>query len=275
MKNFENIKKDAKDFLNGFKNMFNDLKTKGKRHKQIPNLITLSRLGLACFIPPFALSGNLIPATIITIIAAGTDGIDGFTARKLNATSEFGKNLDPVCDKIFASALLIPLMTKLSPLMSLGLGINLVIEAGIAGVNVVSKSKDNRPKTTILGKIKTGFLSIMLATLYASFTFPALVSIVPLIYFITTTTQTLALINYYQIDKKKDIRKNKLKQLDRHIEEIEMANKNIETKDNNLEKNKNYNSEDYKKLKEEIIRTYSISTNENTITNPQDFQKIK
>ena len=266
MKNFENFKKDALEFFNGFKTMFNDLKTKGRRTKQIPNLITSSRLIFALLIPQFALSGNLIMAGILTVIAATTDGIDGFVARKLNAVSEFGKNLDPVCDKLFAGILLIPLLSKISPIVTLGIGLNLALEIGIAGVNLNSKAKGNNPRTTILGKIKTGLLSILMASIYMSFTYTSLISIIPTVYCLTTITQSLTLMNYYRIDKKKDKKKEKL--------EILNNNNSNNLNESELEKvnptnEKKFTSEDYRKLKDEVIRTTSIKTEE------IDFQKTK
>ncbi len=42
-------------------------------------------------------------ATIVLIIAAISDGLDGYIARKLNQVSDFGKVIDPIADKIFLS----------------------------------------------------------------------------------------------------------------------------------------------------------------------------
>jgi len=268
MKETKHFKKDINEFLSGFKTMFNDLKTKGRRKKQIPNLITLSRMGIAVFIPPLAMSGNLIGAGILTVLAAITDGIDGFVARKLNAVSEFGKNLDPVCDKLFASILLMPLISNISPAVSLGIGLNLVLEAGIAGVNLNSKAKGNIPRTTILGKVKTGLLSILMASIYASFTYSSLVSIIPTIYFLTTTIQTTALIDYYKIDKKKDKVKKKLEILD-SLEKNESEDILSNKKENVNNYIKKLTSEDYRQLREEVIRTYSSKQEE------IGFQKIR
>ena len=291
------------EFLTGFKNMINDLGTKGKRRKQIPNLLTLSRIGFALIIPPLAISGSLIPAAILTICAALTDALDGLAARKLNAISEFGKNLDPVCDKIFAGALLIPLIGKVSPLLSFGLGANILLELGIAGVNLKSKVKGNVPRTTILGKVKTATLSALIASLYLSFTYKTIISIIPFIYALTTIIQTITLINYKQIDKKKDMKKAELKKICSPSSEIinsSCFNKNVnkrvidyflskkyrQSSNNNCSKaiiklpydSSIYSVDDYKSLKEEVIRTKSIPTTQTELfegKNNEGFQKIK
>lgn len=255
-----------KDFLSGFKTLFQDLTTKGRRRKQIPNLITLSRLAIACFIPPLALSGSLIAATIVTVIAALTDAIDGIVARKLDAKSEFGKNLDPVCDKLFAGILIVPLLLKMNSLMTIGLGFNLVLEGFIASVNLNSKAKGNEPVTTYPGKVKTAMLSILLGISYLSFSVQIGSVIIPLVYCLTTISQIIALIDYYKIDKNKDSEKRQLKK----ISEINQINSLEENKNLQYNPQKNYTASDYKNLKSEIEKIYNDEEEKDI-----PFQKIK
>ena len=54
-------------------------------------------------------SKNLI-ATVMFILFAATDWLDGFLARKLNQTSSFGAFLDPVADKFLVCASLLALV---------------------------------------------------------------------------------------------------------------------------------------------------------------------
>lgn len=69
----------------------------------IPNLITYFRLLSIPFILIFYLSGIDILqllAFITFILAALSDFLDGYLARKLNQTSLLGKILDPIADKL-------------------------------------------------------------------------------------------------------------------------------------------------------------------------------
>ena len=54
--------------------------------------------------------GHDLAATVIFIVAAATDWLDGYLARRWNETSAFGAFLDPVADKLMVAAALIILV---------------------------------------------------------------------------------------------------------------------------------------------------------------------
>lgn len=78
-----------------------------------PNLLTLLRIAL---IPLFVASYYLpwrhadALAAVLFIVAALTDWLDGFLARRLKQLSPFGAFLDPVADKLMVAAALIVLV---------------------------------------------------------------------------------------------------------------------------------------------------------------------
>ena len=80
----------------------------------IPNILTLLRILLipVLFIV-YVLDtewSNLV-ATVIFVVAAITDWLDGYLARKLNQYTPFGAFLDPVADKLIVATALVLLAT--------------------------------------------------------------------------------------------------------------------------------------------------------------------
>lgn len=76
----------------------------------IPTFLTLFRVALIplfiiCFYLPFQWSG-IVTASIF-LLAAVTDWLDGFLARRWNQTTPFGAFLDPVADKVMVGAALV------------------------------------------------------------------------------------------------------------------------------------------------------------------------
>jgi len=84
----------------------------------VPNLVTLSRIVLipliiGVYYVPYEWLGlhekNLF-ATTVFILAAVTDWLDGYLARRLNQMSAFGAFLDPVADKLIVAGALLVLL---------------------------------------------------------------------------------------------------------------------------------------------------------------------
>jgi len=75
----------------------------------LPTWLTLFRVALlpvmvAVFYLPFP--GHNITAAIVFVLAAITDWLDGYLARRMNLTSAFGAFLDPVADKLMVAVTL-------------------------------------------------------------------------------------------------------------------------------------------------------------------------
>lgn len=66
--------------------------------KLIPNIITMSALCLGLFAVRMAIIGNFEAAAYCIIVSCLFDGVDGNVARKLNASSEFGAQMDSLAD---------------------------------------------------------------------------------------------------------------------------------------------------------------------------------
>ena len=81
----------------------------------VPNLLTWARILLipvvvGVFYLPLTPTEQNFVATAAFLVAAITDWVDGWLARKLNQTSAFGAFLDPVADKLMVAAALVMLV---------------------------------------------------------------------------------------------------------------------------------------------------------------------
>jgi cardiolipin synthase len=81
----------------------------------IPTLLTLTRIAAipliaGLFYLPIDNALRNLLATVMFVVFALTDWLDGYLARKLNQTSAFGAFLDPVADKFLVCASLLVLV---------------------------------------------------------------------------------------------------------------------------------------------------------------------
>jgi CDP-diacylglycerol--glycerol-3-phosphate 3-phosphatidyltransferase len=80
---------------------------------QLPNALTVLRFALVpVFIVLLATAdgGQSWPAAIVFALAAVTDQVDGWLARRLHVESEFGKYADPLADRLMIDAAVIMLV---------------------------------------------------------------------------------------------------------------------------------------------------------------------
>ena len=89
-------------------------KTTEKMILHIPNLLTLFRVILIPVLVVMYFWPSVYREIIITsifVLAALTDWLDGFLARRMNAASALGAFLDPVADKLIVSSALVLLVS--------------------------------------------------------------------------------------------------------------------------------------------------------------------
>lgn len=131
----------------------------------LPNMLTLLRIAL---IPVFVLffyldvaNANLI-TTLLFALAAVTDWLDGYLARRMGVTSAFGAFLDPVADKLMVAAALI-LIVDNNPTHYSGIWIALPAVVIVGREITISALREwmaevgasSKVAVSMLGKVKT------------------------------------------------------------------------------------------------------------------------
>ncbi|SCY17033.1 CDP-diacylglycerol--glycerol-3-phosphate 3-phosphatidyltransferase [Thiohalorhabdus denitrificans] len=76
----------------------------------VPNILTLIRIGaIPLLMGLFFIPGwpGYLASTVVFVLAAITDWVDGYWARRYEQTSAFGAFLDPVADKLMVATALV------------------------------------------------------------------------------------------------------------------------------------------------------------------------
>lgn len=175
--------------------------------KKIPNILTFIRIFSIPFIIIFYANEYLLTSFFIAFCAALTDLLDGYLSRKWKTTSELGRRLDVVADKLLAAGMLIALSFS-NPLMI----INLMLEFFITVINLTSFYFKNNPKTNYIGKIKT---FVLFMTMILGFVLRFNIFLEPLflpLYSSTIILQLYAIYSYVKLfiqneQKKKTLNK--------------------------------------------------------------------
>lgn len=142
----------------------------------LPNKLSVLRLiMIPVFVAVYYLSVipyNYIIAAAIFVLAAATDFLDGYIARKYNMVTDLGKFLDPIADKVLVSTALIVMLvtsdggqTILPSYCAIAVAIILARELIISGFRMVAASKGKVIAADVSGKIKTFVQDVAVAVL--------------------------------------------------------------------------------------------------------------
>ncbi|HET7300975.1 MAG TPA: CDP-diacylglycerol--glycerol-3-phosphate 3-phosphatidyltransferase [Oleiagrimonas sp.] len=99
-----------------------------------------------------------IGAAVIFVMAAVTDWLDGWLARRWNQTSNFGAFLDPVADKLMVAVTLFLLVqSHNTPLMAIVSAVIVGREIGVSALRewMASIGLRSRVRVAMVGKVKT------------------------------------------------------------------------------------------------------------------------
>ena len=129
-----------------------------KFKKNIPNIITISRIISLVLGFIFFIKDNIVVSLILYIYGAVSDMIDGYLARKLDAYSKMGQYLDAISDKLYFLSLIIILLLNKNYLII----IPLIMEIIISVINYLTIRKYKTVFTERVGKHKTTLLMLTL-----------------------------------------------------------------------------------------------------------------
>ena len=136
----------------------------------LPNVLTVVRILLVPVLVVALLeetpNGSTV-AAIVFIVAALTDGLDGWIARSRGSVTTFGKVMDPVADKLLIAAALISLVS----LDKLAAWVAMVIiarEFAVSGLRIWAGAQGVVIPASQLGRLKTAVQVVTVLALIAA-----------------------------------------------------------------------------------------------------------
>jgi len=138
--------------------------------RHLPNFICLIRLALIWPILVTLHAGEYRTSLALFVAAAASDGLDGYLAKRFGWTSELGKLLDPIADKLLLMSVFVECAwLGLVPwwLTAAVVARDLLIGSGAIAFRLFIGPVHGRP--TMLSKINTGaqLIYVALVMLYA------------------------------------------------------------------------------------------------------------
>lgn len=123
----------------------------------LANKLTLARILLVPIFMVFVLTripGGRFLAAAVFILAASTDGLDGYIARRNKQVTRFGKFIDPLADKLLITASLISLVEL--DLVPAWIAILIISrEFAVTGLRTLAVGENVVIAASNLGKLKT------------------------------------------------------------------------------------------------------------------------
>jgi len=167
-----------------------------------PNLLSIVRIGLVYPILNNIYLNNFQLSIVFFIVAAITDALDGFLARKMNWQTDLGAILDPIADKLLLSGTIFILwLTEFIPfyIFIIFIGRDVVILLG-AAVQMTLNELDT-PMPNLLGKLTTSLQIIYIAVVFLKeiFNLEFAISILDIIIIVVTIMSLIVYaLNWYK-----------------------------------------------------------------------------
>lgn len=133
----------------------------------LPNSISLFRVAMVPVLMVFLLAGipaGDIVALAVFVVAAASDWLDGYLARRRHETSIMGAFLDPLADKLLVTAALVSLV-DLGVLSAWVAMVVIARELAVTGLRMVAAARSVVISASGWGKIKTASQMAAIAAL--------------------------------------------------------------------------------------------------------------
>ncbi len=125
----------------------------------LPNILTLARIAAVPVVVGllmFESQSNCFWAAVVFIVAAMTDWLDGYVARKWQIVTVLGKFLDPLADKLIVLGALVMLI-PLDRVPAWAVFVILAREMTVTGLRSIASAEGIVIAASSLGKYKTIF----------------------------------------------------------------------------------------------------------------------
>ncbi len=169
-------------------------------NKNVPNYLTILRILLipimiAVFYIPQIPYRFTISAGVF-LLAAFTDFLDGYIARKYKLVTDLGKFLDPIADKILVLTALVIMLTEPSVFgiynetiskIAGGVGVSIIVarEMTVSVLRMIAATKNKVLAAEKVGKIKTFITDVAIVMLLVGVEFPFLNNVAFVLYLIS------------------------------------------------------------------------------------------
>ena len=135
----------------------------------------------------------MLISLVIFIIASVTDFLDGYIARHYNQTTDFGKFLDPLADKLLTIAAM-AMFCEWGKFPAWALMIVLTREFAVSGLRMVASQKGTVIAAGWSGKVKTASTMVGLCVMMA---FPQVTFISTFVMYMIVATTLYSGVEYF------------------------------------------------------------------------------
>jgi len=166
--------------------------------------ITLLRVAMIPVFMVLLLMGHNIAALVVFIVASCTDFVDGYIARHYNQTSNFGKFLDPLADKLLVISCMV-IFIQWGRMPAWTVMVVLAREFAVTGLRLVAVEGGRVIAAAWSGKFKTASTMVGLCVMLFFTQLPVLDAIVTGIIVLTTVVSGVEYFvkNWDVLDMKK------------------------------------------------------------------------